>query len=391
MTEAPERPRASGALQAPGPRGDRFDDAPLLVFWETTKACDLACRHCRAEASPTPCAGELTTDEGRRLVRQLSHFMRPPVLVLTGGDVMARADVPSLVGTAHQAGLPVAIAPSVTSRLTDEALDDLAALGARSVSVSLDGARAGTHEGVRGVPGHFEATLEAMARLTAHGFRLQVNTAVMAANAEELADIAGLVVGAGATSWELFFLVQVGRGTTEAALSPEANEDVAHFLWEASSYGVVVRTVEGPWARRVARWRREDQVLPGEQTARRYGLGALYSQLSDRLAEVLGAPRTPARLATSGTRDGNGTLFVGFDGTLQPAGFLPLALGNVKRDSAVDVYRHHPLLLDLRHGRFHGRCGRCSYSDICGGSRARAFAASGDPLGEDPACAYQPA
>lgn len=380
-----------GAPERGGSPGDRFDDGPLLVFWETTKACDLACRHCRAEASPTPCAGELTAEEGVRLVRQLAGFARPPVLVLTGGDVMARADLAALVGVAQQSGLPVALAPSVTNRLTERTLEELALAGARSVSVSLDGSTPETHEAIRGVPGHFAATLAAMGRLRDHGFRLQVNTAVMAANASELADVAALVHRAGASSWELFFLVQVGRGETEAELAPAANEDVAHFLWEASCYGVVVRTVEGPWCRRVAAWRRQEPSAPGPETAERYRLGPTYLQLSARLLERLGPASTPPRMASSGTRDGKGTLFVGHDGTLQPAGFLPLPLGNVRQDSPVEVYRHHPLLQALRRGNFKDRCGRCEYIDACGGSRARAFAASGDPLGEDPACAYLPA
>jgi radical SAM protein len=370
---------------------DRFDDGPLLVFWETTKACELACRHCRAQAAPHPSPGELTPDEGKRLVRRLADFPRPPVLVLTGGDVMARADLRDLVAQAQRSGLPVALAPSVTGRLTDTALEALARLGARSVSVSLDGSGPATHEGVRGVEGHFAATLDAMRRLRALGFRLQVNTAVMAANASELADVASLVLRAGATSWEVFFLVHVGRGQHEPELSPTENEDVAHFLWEASCYGLVVRTVEGPWCRRVASWRRANPTEPGSATASRYGLGPLYGQLSARLAERLGPARTPSRMPTAGTRDGKGTLFVGHDGTLLPAGFMPVPLGNTRVDDPVATYRHHPLLTALRHGRFAGRCGACEYADACGGSRARAYAASGDPLGEDPACSYVPA
>jgi radical SAM protein len=395
------------SARASTPRAINFDWAPALVFWETTRACPLACRHCRAEASADPAPGELTTGEGVRLVHQLTGFGRPPVLVLTGGDVLCRPDLATLVSAARHAGLPVALAPSVSPRLDDACLERLLRLGVTSVSVSLDGATAATHEGVRGIQGHFDQTLDALGRLKALGFRAQVNTAVMRANVDELAGVAAIVSEVGAASWELFFLVHVGRGRHEDELSPAENEDVAHFLWEASRYGFVVRTVEGPWCRRVAAWRgghehgpavapvgRPRQATddgPGpEAVARRFGLGPLYLRLSSGLVELLGPARNGPRMASSGTRDGKGILFVGYDGTLHPAGFLPVDLGNVRRQDPVHVYRRHPLLRSVRAAEFKGRCGRCEFRDSCGGSRARAFAASGDALAEDPACAYVP-
>jgi radical SAM protein len=366
-----------------------FDEAPLLVFWETTRACELACRHCRAEAMPGPAPGELTTTEGIRLIRQLAGFgPRPPVLVMTGGDVMSRADLVDLVTAARAAGLPVALATSVTSRLNTGPLEELRRLGVSSASLSLDGATAATHEGVRGVEGHFGETVAALHQLGRLGFKVQVNTAVMRANADELAGIAAIVRDVGAASWEVFLLVQVGRGRDQQELSPADNEDVAHLLFEASHYGFAVRTVEGPWCRRVAAWRKA--AGPGTAPAASR-LGPLYRRQSPLLRELLGAPTGAAQMASAGTRDGKGIFFIAHDGWAYPAGFLPLRLGNVRDQSPVDIYRDHPLLRAIRAGEFGGRCGRCEFNDACGGSRARAFACGAGPLAEDPACAYVPA
>ena len=366
-----------------------FDEAPILVFWETTRACELACRHCRAEAMPEPAPGELTTSEGRRLIQQLAGFgPRPPVLVMTGGDVMSRPDLLELVAGARQVGLPVALAPSVTSRLKGGPLTELRDMGVTSVSLSLDGATAATHEGIRGVPGHFRETISALHHLRSLGFKVQVNTAVMVANVDELAAIAAIVRGVGAASWEVFFLVHVGRGRDEQELSAAENEDVAHLLFEASHYGFAVRTVEGPWCRRVVAWRKGE---PAATPAADFGLGPLYRRQSPLLAELLGPPVGEPQMASAGTRDGKGIFFVAHDGWAYPAGFLPLRLGNVREESPVTIYRRHPLLQAVRAAKFGGRCGRCEFKDSCGGSRARAFAFFGDPLAEDPACAYVPA
>jgi AdoMet-dependent heme synthase len=363
-----------------------LDLAPILLFWETTRACQLACRHCRASAIATPLPGELTTAEGERFLDDVAGFgPRPPVLILTGGDVLMRDDLTTLATAARARGIPVGLAPSVTPLLTRAALAPLREVGIKSVSISLDGARAATHERIRGVDGHFDQTLDALAMLVDEGFTVQVNTTVMVDNVEEMADIARLLVDLGVRIWEVFFLVQVGRGTDVHDLSPEANEDVSHFLYDASRHGLTVRTVEGPFFRRVAAWRRGEG--PGQGT--RDVPGPLYERLSARLRTLLGPPTTSARAQTAGTRDGRGILFVGYDGAILPSGFLPVELGNVRRDDVVSVYRDHPLLRAIRAASFTGRCGACDYRELCGGSRARAHAA-GDVLGEDPACVYEP-
>jgi len=304
------------------------------------------------------------------------------VLILTGGDVLMRGDLLRLVGRARGLGLPVAVSPSVTPRLEPATLAALRRAGVKVASLSLDGARPETHEGLRGVEGHFEETIAALRLLRDHGFTVQVNTVVRPENVEELAEIAAIVDEVGAAIWEVFFLVRVGRGAALAELSPEQNEDVCHFLVDASRYGFIVRTVEAPFFRRVVAWRQEGRTCE---------TGPLYERLSARLREVLGEPRSASRAQTKGTRDGKGIVFVAHNGDVYPAGFLPLTVGNVRERSLVRLYRESPLFKAIRATRFHGRCGRCDYADLCGGSRARAYAVCGDPLGEDPACAYEPA
>lgn len=362
-----------------------FERRPILVFWETTRSCLLSCLHCRASAIPEPLPGELTTEEGMRLVREVRAFgPPPPVLIFTGGDPFMRWDVFGLAGLARSLGIPVGFAPSVTPLLTEDAMDRMRELGVKTVSISLDGASPVTHEGTRGVAGHFDKTTGAIGRLVERGFTVQVNTTVMRSNVEDLADVAALVASLGAHIWEVFFLVRVGRGAELEELAPLQNEDVAHFLFDASRYGFIVRTVEGPFFRRVVAWRRE--LPPDVDPAER--LGPLYRRLRSRLRERLGEPGASPRAQSAGTRDGKGVLFVAHNGDVYPSGFLPLALGNVRHRSLVDIYRLHPLLQAIRRADFAGRCGVCEFKDACGGSRARATAVLGDPLGEDPACAY---
>jgi len=354
----------------------------MLVFWETTRACLLACRHCRASATTQAPPGELSTEEGYALIEQVARFGRPyPILVLTGGDCLLRPDLFDVVRQAVSLGIPVCLSPSVTPLLDAAMIDRIAASGVRAVSVSLDGGRAATHDGVRGIPGHFASTVTAIGRLAAAGLTVQVNTTVMDGNVDELPAVAALVAQSGAHIWEVFFLVRVGRGTGADPVSPAAHEDVCHFLYDASAYGFIVRTVEAPFFRRVVQARRAGAAAPGSD---------LYRRLSAGLTGLLGPGSGRPSAHTAPTRDGKGIVFVSYDGEVYPAGFLPLGLGNVRSRPLHEIYRDDPLLRSIRAAGFTGRCGGCEHADLCGGSRARAYAATGDPLGEDPACPYVP-
>lgn len=359
-----------------------FARRPMLVFWETTRACLLACRHCRASATAQALPGELSEAEGHALIEQVAGFGRPhPILVLTGGDCLLRPDVFDLVEHAASLRVPVCLSPSVTPLLTPEMIGRMVDSGVKAVSVSLDGANAETHDGVRGITGHFEATVRAIGALVAAGLTLQVNTTVMRLNVDQLADIAALVARTGTHMWEVFFLVHVGRGVATGAVTPAEHEDVCHFLYDASHHGFVVRTVEAPFFRRIVALRRAGGRPPDSPQ---------YRRLARRLDDLLGPATRTASAHTAATRDGKGILFVAHDGEVYPAGFLPLPLGNIRDRPLHAIYRDSAVLRSIRAATFTGRCGRCEYADLCGGSRARAYAASGDPLGEDPACPYQP-
>ncbi len=365
------------------PRILDYSQRPMLVFWEVTRACLLACHHCRASATAQALPGELTGDEGRDLIDQVAGFGRPyPILVLTGGDCLLRKDIFDLVEYANGKGVPVAMSPSVTPMLTDEAIEHMVTSGVKAASLSLDGAKAETHDGVRGIPGHFEKTIPAIKAMVASGLTVQINTTVMSRNLDELADIAAIVKETGAHIWEVFFLVHVGRGESTDSITPDEHEQVCHFLVDASHYGFIIRTVEGPFFRRVVVQRRESPTAVPS--------GAVYRELSMQLVERLGPPGEKSSAHTAATRDGKGIVFVAHNGEVYPAGFLPLGLGSVRDLPLAEIYRDNPVLLSIRSMEFGGRCGRCDFADLCGGSRARAYASTGDPLAEDPACAYQP-
>ena len=372
---------SGSSITGSGPRID-YAQRPMLVFWETTRACLLACKHCRASATAQALPGELSTAEGKEFIDQVAGFGRPyPILVLTGGDCLLRPDIFELVDYATSLGIPVALSPSVTPMLTPEMIQKIVDSGVKAVSISLDGSRAETHEGVRGIPGHFEKTVDAIRALSAAGLTVQINTTVMRTNVNELAEVAQIVKEAGAHIWEVFFLVQVGRGEVTEAVSADEHEDICNFLYDASQYGFIVRTVEAPFFRRIVNRRIAGDPAPETD---------LYRKLSTQLITLMGTPTNRLRAHTTATRDGKGIVFIAYDGEVYPAGFLPHGLGNIRTKSIASIYQDNPLLVQIRSSNFSGRCGYCEYADLCGGSRARAFAATGDALGEDPACAYIP-
>ena len=360
----------------------QFNERPLLVFWEMTKACQLTCFHCRANAQLVGEPDELTTHEGRALIDSLASIGSPrPILILTGGDCLMRDDIVELASYAHSVHVPVAIAPSVTPRLADSVLRSLRDVGVKSASLSLDGSTPSTHDAVRGIDGHFNSTLEAIARLREHGFTTQINTTVMPSNVRELADVAKLLHDLQVNVWEVFFLITTGRGSEVTATSARENEGVCNFLVDASRYGFTVRTVEAPFFRRVARERTDNIDSASDAVA-----NSTYAFLRSRLLELLGPSSAPVRAPSAATRDGKGIIFVGANGDIYPSGFLPITLGNVRESSLIDVYKDNDLLRSIRSAQFEGACGCCEHSDMCGGSRSRAFATFGNPLASDPAC-----
>ena len=349
---------------ARGETGGAFAASPLVVIWEVSRACDLACVHCRASAVPDRDPLELTTEEARRFIGSLRGFGHP-VFVLTGGDPLKRPDIETLVETAVAEGLPTYLSPSGTPLLTYAAMRRLKEAGLAGVSISLDGSTAAIHDAFRRVRGSFDWSLEGAGGAAALGLRLQINTTVTRHNLSDLRSIAQLVEGLEARRWTLFLLVPTGRGRDDQQITPAECEGLFEWLYDLShTASFRIKTTEGPHYRRVVL---QHQAGPAGRT-------------------VSGGGRF-----VPGLNDGNGFLFVGARGDIQPSGFLPLTAGNVRTDSPVEVYRSHRLFLALRDpDRLGGRCGACEYRHVCGGSRARAFAATGDVLSEDPLCAYEP-
>lgn len=369
-------------MTATKPRPVQFEDRPLLVFWETTKACALACAHCRACAQLEPGPNELTTSEGFALIDELAAIGRPrPILILTGGDCLQRPDISDIARYAQQQGVPVALSPSVTPYLTPELLDELLGYGVHSASLSLDGSNSSTHDTLRGIPGHYNATLDAIKMLKNHGYTTQINTTVMAGNLHELADIAATLRELQVDVWEVFFLITTGRGTDILESSPQENEDVCNFLVDASRYGFTVRTVEAPFFRRIAAERKNDPDYFASHVP-----GPLYGELHERLIERLGEATAPVRAPSAATRDGKGIIFISNDGDVYPSGFMPYRLGNVRQQRLIDIYRDNEVLHSIRAADFAQPCASCQHAQLCGGSRARALAKTGDPLGADPGC-----
>ncbi len=369
--------------------GFDFSRNPLLVFWETTRACPLSCRHCRASAISHPLEDELSHEEGVKLIDDIAAFGHPrPVVIMTGGDCMMRSDLVELVKEGKERQLSIALSPAVSSLLESGKLMELRKLGIRSLSLSLDGSREETHDSIRGIPGHFRETIKAASRLVAMGFSVQINTTVMPDNVEELADIALILRQLGIRVWEVFFLVSVGRGEHLKELNAEQNEDVCNFLAEMTRHGFTVRTVEAPFYRRILAER--TRSVTGARGTNGQVHGRLYSRLMERASLLLGLPQRDVVSSNVPTRDGKGIIFVSQNGDVYPSGFLPYSVGNVKSQSIADIYRSNRTLIAIRSGEFKGKCGVCEYRDVCGGSRSRAFSHSGDILAEDPGCAYLP-
>jgi radical SAM protein len=342
---------------------------PLNVYWEMTQACALACRHCRAEALSAPHPMELTFDEGVDFLKQIPEFGHPlPQLILTGGDPLARSDLFELIDEARQLGISVSITPAATAALVRDVLVRLKEHFVEGLGLSLDGSTSELHDSIRGVPGTFARTIQAMRWAQELLMPVQVNTLVSAETAGDLPAIYELLKPMGVARWSLFFLISVGRGKVLQPLSPEDSEKLMQWVYTTSNKApFIVATTEAPSYRRVVLEQTRAQGMTGEQIKRS------------------GATKG------FGIRDGHGVVFVSNTGDICPAGFLPLGAGNVRKDRLVDVYRNAPLFRALHDpAQFEGRCGVCEFNALCGGSRARAFAATGNPCASDPLCIYEP-
>jgi radical SAM protein len=345
-----------------------YSSTPLNVYWEMTQACTLACRHCRATAVPEPHPRELNFDQGVGLLHQILEFGDPlPQLILTGGDPLQRRDLFELIDEAHRLGIGVSITPAATPAFTREVLVRLKEHSVEGLGLSLDGSTAERHDSIRGVPGTFDRTMQAIRWAQELDMPLQVNTLASAETAADVPAIYELLMPFAVSRWSLFFLISVGRGKVLQPLSPEDGEKLMGWVYETASHApFTVATTEAPSYRRVAIERMRSEGVHGDQIKRSSAARGF------------------------GIRDGHGIVFVSNTGDICPAGFLPLVAGNILTDRLADVYRNAPVFQSLHDPtQFEGRCGHCEYHALCGGSRARAYEATGNPLASDPFCTYQ--
>lgn len=340
-----------------------FDDRAFLVFWEITRACALACQHCRAEAQPMRHPEELDHAQALELISQLAAW-KPPMLILTGGDPLMRRDVMELIRAANDSGLHVGLSPSATQRLVRADFTELKAAGVQRMSLSLDGPTRESHDLFRGVEGTWDRTMEAVRKAHAVGLDLQINTTLTRSNLKHYEAFKQLMFELKPAMWSVFLLIPTGRAGIEEL--PDAGdlervfEDMADLVGNAP---FAVKTTEGHHFRRVVMQRK----------------GAMEGK------------KRPGMRSPLGIRDGRGVMFISHTGEVSPSGFLPMVCGNVKETHPAEIYRKHPLFVSLRdNDALGGKCGVCEFRKVCGGSRARAYGVYGDPFAEDPSCVYQP-
>jgi AdoMet-dependent heme synthase len=357
-----------------------FASSPFLVIWETTQACDLACLHCRAEAQPARHAGELSTAEAARMMEDVRRFGHP-LFVLTGGDPLKRPDVVELVEHGAGLGLRMGMTPSGTPLMTPAILRRLRDAGLSRLAVSLDGSTPAIHDRFRGVDGSFAWTLRMLMAARELGLSTQINTTVSNHNLADFDRLMELMTDLGISLWSVFFLVPTGRARAEDVASAEEFEGVFHRMYDLSrSAPFDIKSTAAPQYRRVILQR---QVAERRSGDRDEAPAPLTAGVGFSLADGVGRAK--------GVNEGDGFLFVSHTGEIYPSGFLPLSAGNVRTDDLVEVYRNGDLFVAMRdRGRLKGKCGVCEFRDVCGGSRARAYAVTGDPLESEPFCAHVP-
>ena len=366
-----------------------YDEKPFLVIWEVTQACDLACKHCRAAAQPIPHPDQLSTSEGKELIDEIAK-MEVPIFVFTGGDPLKRPDVFELIKYASDKGVSVALTPSATPLLTREALVKLKEAGLVRLGISLDGSSPEIHDAFRGFPGTWARTIQAVEWANEVGIPIQVHTTISRHNAHDLDNLTALFEKMKIVMWNVFFLVPVGRGQLNDLLSGEEFEQVFGKIYELSHrVSFQIKTTEAMHYRRY--------LIQHNLEERKMGHGSGHpGGHPGNVAYEPGAPTTEAKTrnmgwATRRVNDGKGFVFVSHKGDVYPSGFLPLHAGNVRDLPLHEIYQDAPVFRDLRDtSKLQGKCGACEFKEICGGSRARAYAMTGNHLAQEQCCIYQP-
>lgn len=358
-----------------------YNENPFIAIWEVTRACQLKCVHCRADAQTRPDPNELSHEEGLRLIDQI-YEMNNPMLVFTGGDCMMREDIFDLADYAVKKGMRVSMTPSATANVTKERMERAKNVGLSRWGLSLDGPTPEIHDHFRGTPGSFDLTLEKIRYLNELDMPLQINTVISRYNYDHLEQMAELVKDLKAIMWYIFLLVPTGRGQLDACITPAEHEKVFRWLYDLSKTAPYdIKTTAAQHYRRV--------VL--QQKSREHKIDGANIRYEDSITTDHASMIDGLKRAPKGVNDGNGFIFISHVGDVLPSGLLPIKVGNVREKPLKEIYRESPVLKELRNpDLYKGKCGVCEYRFVCGGSRSRTYAATGDYLESEPYCVYIP-
>lgn len=373
-------PHAGGHPHGMGKKID-YNENPFIAIWEVTRACQLKCVHCRADAQLTPDPRELTHEEGIKLIDQI-YEMDNPMLVFTGGDCMMREDLFELADYAVKKGMRVSMTPSATANVTKERMERAKNVGLSRWGFSIDGPTPEIHDHFRGTPGSFDLTLEKIKYLNELDMPLQINTVISRYNYDHLEQMVELVTNLKAVMWYIFLLVPTGRGQEDKCLTPAEHEKVFRWLYDLSKTAPFdIKTTAAQHYRRV--------VL--QQKAREHKIEAGEIRYEDTITTDYASLGDGLKRAPKGVNDGNGFIFISHVGDVLPSGLLPIKVGNVREKPLKEIYRESPVLKELRNpDLYKGKCGVCEYRFVCGGSRSRTYAVTGDYLESEPYCVYIP-
>ncbi|RLG27410.1 heme b synthase [Methanosarcinales archaeon] len=339
---------------------------PRLIAWEITGACNLKCKHCRGSSTETPDPDELSTDEAFHLIDEIVDFAKP-ILILSGGEPLMRKDVCEIAQYGTDKGLRVVLATNGTAMTADVA-HRLRDAGIARISVSIDGADAETHDAFRGMPGAFDGAIRGTSEIRAAGISLQINTTISKKNIDQIPKILDLSIGLGADALHIFMLVPTGRGREEDEIPPDEYERILNWFYDQrNTAGIQLKATCAPHYFRIMRQRAKEE-------------GTTVSVATHGFEAM-----------TKGCLAGTGFCFISRNGGVYPCGYLPVLAGNIRDAGFKDVWDHAKVFEDLRdESRLKGKCGICGYKRVCGGCRARAYAATGDYLAEEPYCTYNP-
>lgn len=359
-----------------------FNKDPFIVIWELTRACQLKCLHCRAEAQYKRDPRELSFEEGKTLIDQI-YEMNNPMLVFTGGDPLMREDVFEIAEYAVKKGVRVSMTPSATPNVTKEAIEKAKDVGLSRWAFSLDGPNAKIHDHFRGTEGSFDLTMERIKYLHELEIPIQINTVISRYNIDYLDEMAQVVEDLKCVLWSVFFLVPTGRGQETDMISPVEHEKVFTWLYDLSKrVPFDIKTTAAQHYRRVVIQQKMREAK--DQRDEIQYLDALTQQ--GLTGSIDGLGRAP-----KGVNDGNGFVFISHVGDVYPSGLLPVKAGNVREQSLAEIYRESPIFKDLRSpDKYKGKCGVCEFRYVCGGSRSRAYAMTGDYMESEPFCVYIP-